>query len=89
MSSQMSSRPPKLIWEDVLPNLGGQWQPWRRLHTNVCTYCRIMINVHKYVCTDCDHIQANFFDGMNKENVLKNVESANEVPLTIPCLKYV
>ena len=48
-----------------------------------------MINVHKYVCTDCDHIQANFFDGMNKENVLKNVESANEVPLTIPCLKYV
>ena len=26
---------------------------------------------------------------MNKENVLKNVESVNEVPLSFPCLKYV
>ena len=27
--------PPKLIWEDVLPNLGGQWQPWLLEHVIV------------------------------------------------------
>ena len=27
MTSCLPKCPPKLIWEDVLPNLGGKWQP--------------------------------------------------------------
>ncbi|CAL4124424.1 unnamed protein product [Meganyctiphanes norvegica] len=41
-----------------------------------------IINADKY------HYRT-FFDGMDKENVLKNVESIGKVPLSFPCLKYV
>lgn len=59
---------------------------------HVGKYCPVLevLTIHyPHIMNGDKYHYRTFFDGMNKENVLKNVESVSEVPLSFPCLKYV